>query len=128
MNATTARIAFALVTVAVTASIRPTPAPAATVNWVGPSGGFWDIAGNWSPGLPGSTDDALLGAFDTEFRTGSVTIRSFTGTGLLRVTGGTLQVTQASSIGSVVMSGGSLGGSGDITVSGVTTLSGGNMV
>lgn len=32
------------------------PALAIPVSWVGPPNGFWDVAGNWSPGLPGAVD------------------------------------------------------------------------
>ena len=68
-------------------------AHAANVSWIGPNLSFWDLAANWTPALPGVADDVLLGAFNTEFRTGSVTVLSFTGTGQLRVSGGTLQNT-----------------------------------
>ena len=47
------------------------PARAANITWVGPNDGFWDIAGNWNPGLPVAADDVLLGAFDTEIRSGA---------------------------------------------------------
>ena len=40
------------------------PSSAGTVTWIGPDAGFWDIAGNWNPGLPGATDDVALGAVD----------------------------------------------------------------
>lgn len=29
------------------------PAHASNISWIGPKSGFWDIAGNWNPGLPG---------------------------------------------------------------------------
>ena len=45
----------------------------APVTWVGPNGSFWDLSANWDPSLPGATSEALLGAFDTEFRSGTVT-------------------------------------------------------
>src|SRR5262245_58149873 len=94
----------------------------ATITWVGPNAGFWDVAGNWNPGLPGAPDDAALGSFDTVFRSGTVTIQSFTGTGLLSITGGTLTVTNASTIGSLTQSNGSLGGTGNVTITGNATF------
>jgi hypothetical protein len=62
--------------------------------------------------LPGAADDVLLGALASEFRSGNVTVLSFAGTGQLRVSGGVLQNAQASSIGSLLLSGGTLGGTG----------------
>jgi hypothetical protein len=103
------------------------PARAAPVTWVGPGLSFWDLAANWSPGLPGAADDVLLGAFDTEFRTGNVTVLSFTGSGQLRVSGGVLQNSQASSIGSLLLSGGSLGGTGGLAVAGASSWTGGTL-
>jgi hypothetical protein len=102
-------------------------ASAAPVTWVGPNASFWDLAANWSPALPGAADDVLLGAFDSEFRTGNVTVLSFTGTGQLRVSGGILQNTQASSIGSLLLSGGSLGGTGSLAVANASTWTGGTL-
>src|SRR5664280_2942145 len=75
------------------------PAHAATVTWVGANNGFWDIAGNWNPGLPGVADDAQLSVFDTEFRSGTVSIHSLTGTGKLTISGGSLSIASTSSIG-----------------------------
>src|SRR5580765_7615188 len=90
------------------------PARAANITWVGPNNGFWDIAGNWNPGLPVAADDVLLGAFDTEFRSGTVTIQSFGGTGRLTISGGSLSVTNASTIGALTLSAGTLGGTGSV--------------
>ena len=77
--------------------------------------------------MPGVADDVLLGAFDTTFRSGTVGIHSFTGSGLLSVTGGQLTVSSASTIGALAMSNGSLGGSGNLTVSGAANLNFGDM-
>ena len=102
-------------------------AQAANVGWIGPNLSFWDLAANWNPGLPTAADDVLLGAANTEFRTGNVTVLSFTGTGQLRVSGGILQNTQAASIGSLLLSGGSLGGTGSLGVAGASTWTGGQL-
>ena len=102
-------------------------AQAASITWVGPNLSFWDLAANWNGGLPGAADDALLGAFDTEYRSGNVTVRSYSGSGLLRVTGGALTSTQASSIGRLFMSGGTLAGAGNLAVVGPSTWTGGTI-
>ena len=98
----------------------------AVVTWVGANDSFWDIATNWSsnPAFPGAADDVALGAFNTTFRTnsGTLTIQSFTGTGTLTATGGTLSFANASSIGGFSMSGGQLAGTGDLTINGAATL------
>ncbi|MBS0448361.1 MAG: hypothetical protein JSR59_20740 [Proteobacteria bacterium] len=103
------------------------PAGAGTDTWVGASGGFWDIAVNWSNGLPGPDSDVELGPFDTIFRTGVVNIDSLTGDGDLGIEGGSLSVAAASSIGSLSFSGGTLAGSGSLSVAGPSTWTGGTM-
>ena len=113
--------------VAVVSAVLIAPCSAAPVTWVGPNNGFWDTAGNWNPGLPGAADDALLGAFDTEFRSGAVTIRSLAGTGRFTLSGGTLTITNASTSGALALSGGTLGGTGVVTLSGPSTWTGGTM-
>jgi hypothetical protein len=102
-------------------------AQAANVTWVGPNLSFWDLAANWTPGLPTAADDVLLGAANTEFRTGNVSVLSFTGTGELRVSGGTLQGANASSIGSLTFSAGNLGGAGNLAVANASRWTGGNL-
>ena len=52
---------------------------------------------------PTAADDALLGAFDTEIRSGTFSIRSLTGTGRLTLSGGSLSFSQTSSIGAMTM-------------------------
>ena len=116
-----AAVAFA------SAALVLSSAHAGNVTWVGPNNGFWDIAGNWNPALPGAADDALLGAFNTEFRSGVVTIHSMAGTGNLTISGGTLSITAGSSIGSLALTGGTLGGTGTLTASGASSWTSGGM-
>ncbi|MFT3820004.1 MAG: choice-of-anchor D domain-containing protein [Rubrivivax sp.] len=106
-----------------------TAAQAANVNWIGPNLSFWDLATNWNPGVPTAVDDVLLGAANTEFRTqsGTLTINSYTGAGQLRVSGGTLLNNVSSSIGSLQMSSGSLGGGGNLTITGAASITYGDM-
>ncbi|MDP1690912.1 MAG: hypothetical protein Q8L49_02950, partial [Burkholderiaceae bacterium] len=127
MNRSFLKARRALIAAAAIAAIGSMSAQAANITWVGSSGSFWDLAANWNPALPGAPDDALLGAFDTTFRSGVVTIRSFTGTGIFSVTGGTLTFTNASSIGGLAMTGGTLGGAGAVTISGLASWTTGEM-
>lgn len=114
------------IAIALSAMLCGATAQAADVTWLGAAAQpYWDLSANWSPALPTAADQALLGSFDTEFRSGSVTVLSFTGTGQLRVSGGGLAVTEASSIGSLLISAGALGGAGNRTVTGDATWTGG---
>lgn len=107
--------------VALASSVNPVYS--APVIWIGPNNSFWDLPGNWNTGfVPGTTDDVLLGSFNTVFRNGSVNVSSFSGTGQLSLTGGILQTTTTSSLGSLRQSSGSLGGSGTLTISGPTLI------
>ena len=111
----------------VASTLTPAVAAAGPVTWVGPGGGFWEVPENWNPGLPGAGDDALLGAFATESRVGTVGIRSFTGTGVLTVSGGSLlSVTNPSSTGGLTLASGALGGAGDVSIAGAMIVSGGD--
>ncbi|MBL8481950.1 MAG: choice-of-anchor D domain-containing protein, partial [Rhodocyclaceae bacterium] len=128
-----------------------TPAGAASINWTGATG-FWDVAANWSsnPLLPGAADDVTLnvaGLQTITHRSGSDTILSLisqenlvvTGSGLLRVTGSfsntadtsvtgaTLQLDSASSTATYTQTSGTLSGSGNLTITGLASLSGGSM-
>jgi hypothetical protein len=121
------RSACRLGTLAAAALFALGTAHAVPVTWVGPTNGFWDVLGNWNPGLPSPTSDVSLGAFNTEFRTGGVTVQSFTGTGRLTISGGTLATLSASSVGALTFTGGVLDGPGAVTISGPTVWTGGQM-
>ena len=118
---------FARHLIAMAAAMALLPAHSAVISWSGANNGFWDISGNWTPALPGPLDDVLLAAFDTEFRSGAVTIRTLTGTGRLTLSGGSLSMTNASSIGAFSMTGGIVAGTGALTISGASTWTGGSM-
>ena len=93
-----------------------TPLYADVVTWTGlsPQGPDWDLAANWSPGLPQPTSDVELGVANTTFQKNTVPISSFTGTGQLVIVGGTLLPAAPSSIGSLSISGGVLGGAAPV--------------
>lgn len=116
-----------LIAAAAIAALGATNAQAANISWIGPNASFWDLATNWNPALPGAVDDVLLGAFDTTFRSGTVSIQSFIGTGTLSLTGGSLSVSNASSIGGLAMTSGTIGGTGSLTIAGASTWTGGTM-
>ena len=124
MRRSSLKVRRSQIAAAVAAVIGSGAASAANVSWVGANGSFWDLATNWSsnPALPGAPDDVLLGAFNTTFRSGTVAINSFNGTGIFTVTGGTLTFASASSTGGLVMSAGQLSGAGNLTVSAASTL------
>ncbi|WKB55812.1 PEP-CTERM sorting domain-containing protein [Eleftheria terrae] len=78
----------------------------------GPEKAFWDLASNWSAGLPASPSTAvLLGASHTTVRDGAFQAATLHGTGTLRLSGGSLELAGAGSrIGRLELLGGSLGG------------------
>ncbi|WP_026090876.1 choice-of-anchor D domain-containing protein [Sandarakinorhabdus sp. AAP62] len=127
------------------------PLTAATVLWVPDADGFWDVPGNWNLGLPGSGDDVVISVGGAAvrtitFRTGTVTINSlasdedflvtggeliinnaYTNTQATRIQGGTLQLNGTSTLASLNHTGGTLTGSGIVTVTGNASLSGANL-
>ena len=102
---------------------------AADTSWTagaGPSQSFWDLATNWSAGLPlSATTRALLGAFDTTLRSGTFDVETVHGTGTLVVSGGSLGIAgSGSTLGRLDISGGSVAGAGDLTVSSLLVAGG----
>ncbi|MBL8532286.1 MAG: Ig-like domain-containing protein, partial [Betaproteobacteria bacterium] len=68
-----------------------------STEWIGPAGGFWDVAANWSEGtVPTADDDVFVGGLPDgagiTFRTGSVTVATLTGEARILLTGGALTV------------------------------------
>ncbi len=116
------------------------PSAAAPVSWITEANSFWDLAVNWNPGLPSAGDDVLIdvaGARIVTLRsTGSpFVINSLIvgGDDALTISSGSLTInglpsadnaTGASSLAKLTQSGGSLGGSGQVTVTGAASLSG----
>jgi PEP-CTERM motif len=117
------------------------PADAAVVNWIGGSS-FWDLATNWgsNPLLPGTGADVVINVAGTQtvtHRSGADTINSlsiqggdmlavtggsltvantFSAAAATSVSGGTLTLNGASSMQSLAQSGGTLGGTGQLTI------------
>ncbi|MCW7539381.1 PEP-CTERM sorting domain-containing protein [Aquabacterium sp. A7-Y] len=108
--------------VACAAALGFASAQAADFTWTGGAGNsasFWDLAANWTPGLPSGNDARLLlGAYDTTLRSGVFDVSSLQGTGQLRVSGGELRLNGGpSSIGVLTMTGGKMHTPGTLTVS-----------
>ncbi len=103
--------------------------------WTNPSGGSWDVASNWSNGVPVSTDDVVIdvsGGTPTVTISANVeTVNSITADDPLSITGGGLTVAADSTIsGGLSMTGGSLEATGagvSLIVDGATTISGASL-
>jgi filamentous hemagglutinin family protein len=111
---------------------------AATVTntWANGVSGNWATAANWSRGhVPNALEDALVnptGVQTVTLSSGAQTPRSLqlTGDDTLLLTGGTLSLGQASTVGSaasLVLSGGVLGGAGAFDVAGAFNWNGGTI-
>jgi len=93
--------------------------------WVGTSGA-WDVAGNWSRGVPTSTTDVVIDVAGSEtvtVSTGAQAARTLTSQENLAISGGSLSlgsvVADVSTInGALDLSGGTLQNSGSLTVNG----------
>ena len=97
--------------------------PLCTDTWTGPAEGSWQTAADWSTGkVPSSSDVACIGEGKTvKVAEGTDQASVLLDKGALKITGGTLEVgsaLEASSVGSLVMSGGTLTGAATVDVSG----------
>ena len=125
---------------------RRPPGRAADINWIGGSS-FWDLVTNWgsNPVLPGAGDNVFInaaGAQTVTHRSGTNTVNSLSilGDDMLAVTGGSLTVANsfsaaaatsisagtltlngASTMASLALSGGVLGGTGSLVVGGASS-------
>ena len=102
----------------------------ASVFWVG-ADGDWNSPANWSTGtLPGPTDDVLIDRPDLDLTvtisTGTNTIRSLTCAERLRMTGGSLAISQTSVITrNFILLAGTLSGGTNTITSGARLIGGG---
>ena len=112
-------------------------AGAETVTWVGPASGDWSATANWSTGrLPGPADDVVTATGAAPYihhPTGETTLRSLTLAGSLDLAGGSLTLSQASTIGThlIVAAGATLtvaGRAASLTVSGKAFINGGALI
>ncbi len=120
---TLTRLALALLSLTATSLT-----PAGTVTWVGPDGGRWDEAANWSGGvLPTALDDVQLGSAHVVTLLDAVA-RSITSSGEFggRFSNGNITLTTGGQFNrlSLVGSGARFTHSGLVTVTGESTLIG----
>jgi len=118
------------------AILNPGTSKATDVDWITVGDGFWDESVNWSsnPNLPGQNDDVSIdiGGSDLRatitYRSINSTINSLNSQENLRITSATLNINADSTISAdFIQTGGNLGGTNNITVSGLTQLSGGTL-
>lgn len=88
-------------------------ARADTVQWTDASG-FWDVAGNWSAGVPDASDDVVIDVTGTRtvtvrFTDGAAAANSITMTGdeILSIANGTLSIQSASALNRLAVAGSS---------------------
>ncbi len=97
-----------------------------TVVWTNPAGGDWDTGANWSTGsVPGASDDVTINipagitVFHGQTDADTVNSLTVTGSGTLSIPSGSLAIESASTIaGPFDLMGGTLGGTGTLTVAG----------
>ena len=117
---------------AVTAASASALPPACTITWQGGPAGSWHEEANWTGNkLPGPSDNVCIPVGDTVEVSQSVgSIETLQSQGTLQIdAGASLSLTDLSKEGSITanltQSGGTLGGTGTLTVSGTFTWSGG---
>jgi hypothetical protein len=101
-----------------------------TVTWTAAGNGSWNTGSNWSGGqVPGTGDDVVIpSGITVTFDSGTDTIHQLTVNGTLDVTGGTLDVNATGTLDNLAVSGGTLGGTGALTVTGDFTAGGGGTI
>lgn len=109
---------------AAAALLAAPPAEAATADWVGPPGGFWDVRSNWSPNSPAPGADVDLATFDTVIRSRDWRAATLAGSGRLTLSGGSLAVAGAASLGSASIAGGTLDAASSLTLGGLSFTAG----
>jgi hypothetical protein len=95
--------------------------PECTDTWTGgASTEAWATAGNWSAGVPGSSDIACIGSGMTvRVTTGAQSVASLQAEGTLVISGGSLDIaeeSEASTVDSLSLAGGTLSLAGDLDV------------
>ncbi len=106
--------------------------PACTITWEGGAAGSWQEEANWTGNkLPGPSDNVCIPVGDTVDVAQSVgSVQTVQSQGTLQIdSGGSLSLTdlleEGSTTANLTQSGGTLGGTGTLTVSGIFNWSGG---
>jgi hypothetical protein len=100
--------------------------------WIGPPGGDWNTAMNWSPvGVPGPGDRACINAGDSPvFSYSTSAVLGVDDAGTLTISGGTLQLTDTanpSTFNVLDIAGGNFEGPADSAISGAVHFSSGSI-
>jgi hypothetical protein len=103
-------------------------APAANI-WIGGTSGNWGDALNWSDGVPTADDDVTIdpvGVLTITIQTGAQVANSLMmpGDDTLAISGGSLTLTSASSVGNLSLSVGTLNAGPQLTLTGAGLFSG----
>jgi hypothetical protein len=120
------------------ASFTACSSMAATINWTNVAGGNWGTTSNWSPNqVPGAADDAYITNNGTYSVTnngtataGSLTLGGSSGVQTLKLSGGTFTLNgpcTGNAQSSLSVSGGTLAGSGALTLNGTFTWTSGTL-
>jgi hypothetical protein len=102
-----------------------------TITWTGGAGdGSWHKAGNWDLNrAPGAGDDVVIPDMSPDvtvtYSSGATSINSLTSEEAFTLSGGTLTIDSASELNNGFTLSGSLSGTGDVTVSGNMSWTGG---
>jgi hypothetical protein len=104
------------------------PIAPSTINWVG-GNGDWSDRSHWSGGaLPTSTSDVVIPVgVIVSHSAGTDTVHKLSVAGTLVVSGGILSVSNTGSLAALTLSGGVLGGTGALTVTGTWAWTGGTL-
>ncbi len=111
-------------------------AQAANITWTNTAGGDWNVPANWQPNqVPGAADMALIttaGSYNVSVTdnesVSNLVLGAASGTLTLNILGGTFTVNGTgsdSAHSALVISGGTVTGSGNIVVAGPLTWTGG---
>ncbi len=115
---------------ALTITVVDTTPQYTTINWKG-GDGAWANAGNWDLNrLPVSGDHVVINSGTVTFSVGTTDIACINCTSNLVISGGTLNMNDTvnpSSVNNLTLSGGTLGGSGNLTIIGTCNWSSGSM-
>ncbi|HTZ62759.1 MAG TPA: 6-bladed beta-propeller [Solirubrobacteraceae bacterium] len=112
---------------AVTSTVASAPAePLCTDHWIGPTGGTWQEAPNWSTGsVPGPSDVACVGSdLTVAIDRGATRVGALLDGGGLTISGGSLELTdaaQVSSVNELMLENAALTGAGELEVAGSFT-------
>ena len=124
-------VALAAASIAAIAEPSTTLAATCTKTWTGGTSSSWSTGTNWSPaGAPGAADYACISSGSnspTIPLATSISVAGVEQSGLTLTVDGTLTLTDTTGTLSSLLAGGTIGGSGTLTVNGTLRWTGGTM-